>query len=43
MAPKKEAYADTTIEAVGKRLRHINRHCNLDNHIQTTTHRLDKD
>jgi integrase len=28
---KKEAYADTTIEAVGGRLRHLDRYCNLDN------------
>jgi len=28
---KKNAYADTTIQATGKRLRHLERNCNLDN------------
>lgn len=28
---KKEAYADTTIGAVGKRLQHLAKNCNLDN------------
>ena len=28
---KKNAYADSTIEATGKRLRHLMRNCNLDN------------
>jgi integrase len=27
---KKNGYADTTIEATGKRLRHLQRHCNLE-------------
>lgn len=27
---KKEAYADSTIKAVNKRLKHLDRHCNLD-------------
>jgi len=28
---KKNGYADTTIKATGKRLRHLQRHCNLEN------------
>ena len=28
---KKEAYAESTIEAVGKRLRHLERNCNFEN------------
>ena len=28
---KKEAYADSTIGAVGNRLRHLSRNCNLNN------------
>jgi len=28
---KKEAYAESTIGAVGKRLKHLQKHCNLDN------------
>ena len=28
---KKEAYADSTIRAVGKRLRHLQKHCSLNN------------
>jgi len=27
---KKEAYADSTIKAVNKRLKHLDRHSNLD-------------
>jgi len=27
---KREAYADSTIKAVGKRLRHLQRNCNLE-------------
>ncbi len=28
---KKNAYTDTTIKATGKRLRHLERNCNLEN------------
>jgi len=28
---KKNAYANSTIKAVGKRLRHLSKHCNLGN------------